>query len=57
MLRPLAARIGSARAQRAYERAVGGCEAIVTGQAGNDPEDHRTLVERISAELAQAVRR
>jgi DNA polymerase III delta subunit len=56
-LRPLAARIGVARAQRAYERAVGGCEAIVTGQAGNDPEDHRTLVERISAELAQAVGR
>jgi DNA polymerase III delta subunit len=57
VLRPLASRIGQARAQRAYERAVGGCEAIVTGQAGNDPEDHRTLVERISAELAQAVRR
>ncbi len=55
VLRPLATRIGQARAQRAYERAVGGCEAIVTGQAGNDPDDHRTLVERISAELAQAV--
>ncbi|MDQ2993261.1 MAG: hypothetical protein M3R30_10655 [Candidatus Eremiobacteraeota bacterium] len=57
VLRLLAARIGQARAQRAYERAVGGCEAIVTGQVGSDPDDHRTLVERISAELALAARR
>lgn len=51
-LRPLAARVGERRARVAYERAVRGVEAIVTGQAGNDPEDHRTLVERISVELS-----
>ncbi len=56
-LRPLASRIGQVRARAAYERAVRGCEAIVTGQAGNDPEDHRTLVERISAELSLASKR
>jgi DNA polymerase III delta subunit len=56
-LRPLAARIGERRARVAHERAVRGCEAIVTGQAGNDPDDHRTLVERISVELAGASRR
>ena len=52
VLRPLATRIGERRARVAYERAVHGVEAIVTGQAGNDPDDHRTLVERISAELS-----
>ena len=52
VLRPLASRVGERRARIAYERAVRGIEAIVTGQAGNDPEDHRTLVDRISAELA-----
>lgn len=56
VLRPLAARVGERRARVAYERAVGGVEAIVTGQAGNDPDDHRTLVERISAELASISR-
>lgn len=56
-LRPLAGRIGVQRARVAYERAVRGCEAIVTGRAGNDPDDHRTLVERISAELANASKR
>ena len=55
-LRPLAARVGERRARIAYERAVRGVEAIVTGQAGNDPEDHRTLVERISVELATMAR-
>ncbi len=55
-LRPLAARVGERRARIAYERAVRGVEAIVTGQAGNDPEDHRTLVERISVELARMAR-
>jgi len=56
VLRPLAARVGERRARIAYERAVRGVEAIVTGQAGNDPEDHRTLVERIGAELASISR-
>lgn len=57
VLRPLAARIGERRARIAYERAVRGIEAVVTGQAGNDPEDHRTLVERISTELSALSRR
>ena len=51
-LRPLARRVGERRARVAYERAVRGVEAIVTGQAGNDPDGHRTLVERITVELA-----
>lgn len=51
-LRPLAKRVGERRARIAYERAVHGVEAIVTGQAGNDPDDHRALVERISVELS-----
>ncbi|HEY5348557.1 MAG TPA: hypothetical protein VIJ64_02460 [Candidatus Lustribacter sp.] len=57
VLRPLAGRIGERRARAAYERAVRGVEAIVTGAAGNDPEDHRTLVERITAELSGLNRR
>lgn len=57
VLRPLAARIGERRARAAYERAVRGVEAVVTGSAGSDPEDHRTLVERISAELSGLARR
>lgn len=56
-LRPIAARIGERRARVAYERAVRGVEAIVTGNAGNDPEDHRTLVERITSELSALGRR
>lgn len=52
ILRPIARRVGEARAKRSYERAIRGIEAIVTGRAGNDPEDYRTLVERISAECA-----
>ncbi len=51
-LRPLAARIGERAARRAYEQAVRGVEAVVTGRAGNDPDDHRTLIERISVELS-----
>lgn len=57
VLRPIAGRIGERRARVAYERAVRGVEAIVTGQAGNDPEDHRTLIERITAELSGLGRR
>lgn len=56
VLRPIAGRVGERRARIAYERAVRGVEAVVTGQAGNDPEDHRTLVERITAELSSMSR-
>ncbi len=55
-LRPIARRVGERRARFAYERAVRGLEAIVTGRAGSDPDDHRTLVDRISAELAKVAR-
>jgi len=57
VLRPLASRIGERRARAAYERAVRGVEAVVTGGAGNDPDDHRTLVERITVELSGMNRR
>lgn len=57
VLRPIAGRIGERRARVAYERAVRGVEAIVTGAAGSDPDDHRTLVERITAELSGLSRR
>ncbi|MGC2130256.1 MAG: hypothetical protein WA629_09185, partial [Candidatus Aquilonibacter sp.] len=57
ILRPIAGRVGERRARIAYERAVHGVEAIVTGAAGNDPDDHRTLVERITAELSGLSRR
>lgn len=56
-LRPLAARVGERRARVAFERAVRGIEAVVTGQAGNDPDDHRALVDRITAELIGLSRR
>lgn len=55
-LRPIAARVGERRARVAYERAVRGMEAVVTGQAGSDPDDLRTLVERITAELSGLAR-
>ena len=57
VLRPIAGRVGERRARIAYERAVHGVEAIVTGAAGSDPDDHRTLVERITAELSGLGRR
>ncbi|MDQ2864589.1 MAG: hypothetical protein M3R51_00020 [Candidatus Eremiobacteraeota bacterium] len=57
VLRPLASRIGERRARIAYERAVRGIESVVTGQAGSDPDDLRTLVERITAELSGLNRR
>lgn len=47
-LRPVAARIGERRARLAYERAVRGFEAIVTGRT----DDPKLLVETITAELA-----
>ncbi len=58
-LRPIARRLGVRRARSGYERAVHGVAAIVTGRSGSDPEDHRALVDRISAEcllLAQSSR-
>jgi DNA polymerase III delta subunit len=57
VLRPIAGRIGERRARIAYERAVRGVESIVTGAAGSDPDDHRTLIERISVELSGLSRR
>jgi DNA polymerase III delta subunit len=56
-LRPLARRVGERRARAAFERAVRGIEAIVTGRAGNDPDDHRALVDRITVELSAIARR
>ncbi|MGB8908200.1 MAG: hypothetical protein WCC84_05590 [Candidatus Cybelea sp.] len=56
-VRPLSKRIGEVRARAAYERAVRGLEAIVTGRAGNDPDDQRALVDRITVELSTLSRR
>jgi DNA polymerase III delta subunit len=56
-LRRVAQRVGERRARAAYERAVRGVEMVVTGRAGNDPDDHRALVDRITAELATLSRR
>lgn len=51
-LRPLARRVGPRRARQAHERTLHAIEAVVTGRAGSDPDEHRALVERISVELA-----
>jgi DNA polymerase III delta subunit len=56
-LRPLARRIGERRARAAFERAVFAIESIVTGRAGNDPADHRALVDRLTVELSRLERR
>ena len=56
-IRPLAKRVGERRARAAFERVVHGIGAIVTGRAGNDPDDHRTLVDRLTVELAALSRR
>jgi hypothetical protein len=55
-LRPIARRVGERRARAAYERAVRGIEAIVTGRVGSDPDDHRALVDRITVELSRLSR-
>lgn len=47
-LRPVAARIGERRARAAYERAVRGFEALVTGKI----DEPRMLVEMLTAELS-----
>lgn len=56
-LRPLAPRYGAQGARRAYERALRGVEAIVTGKVGSTVDEQRTLVERISTEVSQLKRR
>ena len=56
-LRPIARRTGERRARAAYERAVRGIEAVVTGRAGSDPDDQRSFVDRITAELSGLSRR
>lgn len=55
-LRPIARRAGARRSRVAHARAVAGVEAIVTGSIGNDPDEARALVERISVELASIAR-
>lgn len=47
-LRPIAARMGEARARRAYERAVGAFDAIVTGRI----DDQQLAVDLLSAEVS-----
>lgn len=47
-LRPIAAKIGERRARAAYERAVRGFEALVTGKV----DEPRLLVEMLTAELS-----
>jgi DNA polymerase III delta subunit len=56
-LRPIARRAGERRTRAAYERAVRGIEAVVTGRAGNDPDDQRSFVDRLTVELAALSRR
>ncbi|MBV9718044.1 MAG: hypothetical protein JOZ77_01900 [Candidatus Eremiobacteraeota bacterium] len=56
VLRPVARRVGERRARVAYERAVRGIEAIVTGRAGGDPDEQRALVDRITVELSRMSR-
>jgi DNA polymerase III delta subunit len=56
-LRPLARRIGRRRAQRAFERALGGVEAVVTGRVGSEPDEFRALVDRISVEVSALLAR
>jgi DNA polymerase III delta subunit len=50
-LQPLARRIGAARARFAYEAAVRGFEAVVTGRI----EDPRAMIELLTAEIAARV--
>ncbi len=51
-LRPIARRIGERRARAAFERAVRGFEAVVTGKAGSSSDEERALVDRITVELS-----
>ncbi len=52
-LRPIARRLGERRLQRAFRYALHGIEAVVTGHSGGDPEDHLSLVDRVSIELSR----
>ena len=56
-LRPLARRVGAARAHAAYERTIRAIEAIVTGEVGSSSEEQRAHVDRVSIELADVARR
>ncbi|HLX26080.1 MAG TPA: hypothetical protein VKR05_03745 [Candidatus Cybelea sp.] len=56
-LRPIARRAGERRARVAYERALRGIEAVVTGRAGNDPDEQRSFVDRLTVELSGLSRR
>jgi DNA polymerase III delta subunit len=47
-LRSIGSAMGQRRARMAYEIAVGAFESIVTGKAGSDLDEQRTLVERIA---------
>jgi DNA polymerase III subunit delta len=55
-LRSIASAMGPQRARLAFELAVGAFESIVTGKGGNDPEDYRTLIERITVAIAGRVK-
>jgi hypothetical protein len=53
-LRDIASTLGARRARMAYDLAVGAFEAIVTGKAGADGEEQRTLIERIVFGLGES---
>jgi DNA polymerase III delta subunit len=55
VLHTIARRVGERRARAAYERAVHAMEAVVTGRAGSDPDEQRTFVDRISAEITRII--
>jgi hypothetical protein len=48
VLRPIASRVGEARARRAYERAVAAFDSVVTGKI----EDPELAVELLTAEVS-----
>jgi DNA polymerase III delta subunit len=56
-LRSMASSIGQKRARMMYEIAVGAFEAIVTGKAGSDLDEQRTLVERITIGFGERANR
>lgn len=55
-LRPLARRVGVARARRAQERALDGIAAVVTGRVATE-WDQRVLVDRLAVELGEMSKR
>ncbi len=55
VLRPIARRTGERRARRAYERAVGAIESIVTGRAGSTSDEQRALVDRVTVEVSSVL--